>query len=98
MADPDWLSRRDDVVVIEAFVQPRAAKNALAGVHGSALKIKITAPPVDDRANRALEDFLAGLIRVPRSHVKVVTGSASRHKRIEVVGVGLEEVAAALNS
>ena len=78
------------------FLRPRAAKDGIAGVHGDALKIKVTAPPVDDRANRAVEELLAGALHVPRSSVRVVSGRASRHKRIEITGKRPEEVAAAL--
>jgi uncharacterized protein (TIGR00251 family) len=97
MTEPDYLSARNgDVVVIDAFVQPRAARTALAGIHGSSLKIKIGAPPVDDRANRALENFLARLVGVPPSQVLVVAGRSSRHKRIEISGADLASVKRAL--
>lgn len=93
---PDFLIPSASGVVIDAFVQPRAARNAVVGVHGAALKFKITAPPLEDRANRALETFVAELVGVSRSQVSVVAGLSSRHKRIKVTGVAPEEVAEAL--
>ena len=90
---PPWLSEHPEGTVIEVFVQPRAAKNALVGVHGAALKLKISAPPVEGRANKAAEEFFAGLLGVPKSRVGVVRGESSRHKRIVVGGISAETVA-----
>jgi uncharacterized protein (TIGR00251 family) len=85
-----------DGVVVHTFVQPGAARTALSGVHGEALKIKIAAPPIDGRANEALRQFLADLVGVPRSRVAVISGASSRHKRVEIAGVSPEEAAQVL--
>ncbi len=71
-------------------VQPRAAHTGLAGRHGDALKIRLTAPPVDGAANGALVRFLAERLDVPRSAVRIETGMTGRSKVVAVEGVSLE--------
>jgi uncharacterized protein (TIGR00251 family) len=67
-------------------VQPRAASAGVAGVHGGALKVRLTAPPVEGAANDALVAFLAGALGVPRRAVRIVSGAAARTKVVEVEG------------
>ncbi len=67
-------------------VQPRAAKTAITGSVGDALKIAVSAPPLDGRANDALVEFFAEVFSVPRSAVQVVTGERSRNKLIRIAG------------
>ena len=73
-------------------VHPRAKKNAIAGELGDALKLSLTMPPVEGRANRACIDFFAKLLKVPRSSVTIATGHSRRNKLIRVVGLSPEEV------
>jgi uncharacterized protein (TIGR00251 family) len=68
-------------------VQPRAASPGVGGVHGGALKVRLSAPPVDNAANEALVVLLAGELGVPRRAVRIVAGATSRTKVIEVDGV-----------
>ncbi|HEY7874372.1 MAG TPA: DUF167 domain-containing protein [Actinomycetota bacterium] len=93
---PPYVRTVGDDVVIDAFVQPRSAKNAAVGVHGRAIKLKVTAPPVDGKANEAVERLIARWVGVPRSAVQVVGGRSSRYKQIRVVGAAPEAVTAAL--
>jgi uncharacterized protein (TIGR00251 family) len=65
-------------------VQPRAKKNAIVGELGDALKISLTAPPVEGRANEACVEFFANLLKVPRSSVSIASGESSRRKVIRV--------------
>jgi uncharacterized protein (TIGR00251 family) len=92
-----FVGRSKDGVLIEVFVQPRAAHDSVEGIHGDALKLKVKAPPVDDRANRAVEKLLADLLDLPRSSVAVVAGHSSRRKRIAVTGASREQVVNRLN-
>jgi uncharacterized protein (TIGR00251 family) len=78
-------------------VIPRAAKNALAGEHGGALKVRLTAPPVEGRANAALEEYLAERLGVRSAQVRVIAGHTSRQKTVVVVGLSAEEVAQRLS-
>ena len=73
-------------------VQPRASRDALAGEWNGALKIRVTAPPVDDRANEACCRLLAAQLNIPVSAVRIVSGRTSRKKRVEVSGVTAERI------
>jgi uncharacterized protein (TIGR00251 family) len=68
-------------------VQPRARKNALIGEIGEAVKVALTAPPVEGRANEACTAFFAELLNVPRSSVTIAAGESSRNKVIRVSGL-----------
>ena len=73
-------------------VQPRAKRNALVGEMGDALKIALTAPPVEGKANEACIDFLANLLKVPRSSVTIASGESSRNKVVRIAGMAASEV------
>jgi uncharacterized protein (TIGR00251 family) len=73
-------------------VQPRAKKNAITGEIGDALKVAVTAPPVEGRANQACIEFFANLLDVPRSSVSIASGQNSRNKVIRVAGLSAEQV------
>jgi uncharacterized protein (TIGR00251 family) len=65
-------------------VQPRAARDEVAGRHGDAVRIRLRARPVDGAANEALVDFLAAELSVARRHVRIVAGAGSRTKIVEI--------------
>ena len=73
-------------------VHPRARKNAITGELGDALKLSLTAPPVEGLANEACIEFLANLLKVPRSSITIASGQSSRRKVIRVSGVSADEV------
>lgn len=73
-------------------VHPRAKKNAIGGELGDALKLALTAPPVEGRANAACIDFFANLLEVPRSSVTIASGETSRNKVIRVAGMTADEI------
>jgi hypothetical protein len=77
-------------------VHPRAKKNAITGEVGGALKLALTSPPVDGRANEACIEFLAKLLNVPRSSVTITAGDTSRNKVIRVCGLSAANVEAGL--
>ena len=68
-------------------VQPGAKRNVVLGEFGEALKIALTAPPVDGRANEACVEFLAGLLDIPQSSVTIVSGHNRRNKVVRVAGL-----------
>ena len=72
-------------------VQPGASKNEIVGVQQDALKIRISAPPVEGKANRALVQFLAEQLAVKRSQVEILNGHATRRKTIHVRGKGIQK-------
>lgn len=74
------------------IVQPRASKNEIAGIHGQALKIRLTAPPVDGGANAACIAFLSKTLRIPQKNIKIIRGTSSRNKLIRVIGIDSKNV------
>lgn len=79
-------------VAFAVRVVPRASRNEIVEVHGDALKVRLTAPPVEGRANEALIVLLAQRLGVRKSQVQIVAGAASRRKMIRVVGLFVQEV------
>jgi len=73
-------------------IHPRARKNAITGELGDTLKLSLTAPPVEGRANEACIEFLANLLKVPHSSVTIASGQNTRRKVIRVSGVSADEV------
>jgi uncharacterized protein len=67
-------------------VQPRARRTAIVGEFGEALKIALTAPPIDGRANEACLEFLAEVLKLPRSSVTIISGEGSRNKVVRITG------------
>jgi uncharacterized protein (TIGR00251 family) len=75
-------------------VQPRASRNEADGEWQGALRIRLSVPPVEGRANEALRSFLAGHLNVPLSAVRIASGGRSRLKRVEIQGAKAEQVRA----
>jgi uncharacterized protein (TIGR00251 family) len=73
-------------------VHPRAKKNAVIGQLGNALKVSLTSPPVDGRANEVCIEFFAKLLMLPRTSITIASGQNSRAKVIRVAGLSAEEV------
>ena len=73
-------------------VHPRAKKDAITGEFGDALKLSLTSPPIEGRANEACIEFFAKLLKVPRSSVTIASGQSSRNKVIRVAGVSRDYV------
>jgi uncharacterized protein (TIGR00251 family) len=72
-------------------VNPRARKNAITDAVGDVLKVSLTAPPVDGKANQACIEFFAAILKVPRSSVTIASGQNSRNKVIRVAGISAED-------
>lgn len=81
------IQETEGAVTFSVRVHPRAKKNAITGELGDALKVSLTTPPVDGRANAACIEFFAKLLKVPRSSVTIASGLTSRNKLIRVAGV-----------
>ncbi len=80
------LEDHPEGVVFRVYVQPRASRNEVVGPHNGALKVKLTAPPVDGAANKMCIAFLAKALGVPKSAVKIIAGQTSRSKTVLVRG------------
>jgi uncharacterized protein (TIGR00251 family) len=83
---------KDGSVIFCVRVQPRASKDEIAGEMGGALKVRLRAPAAEDRANEALVEYLAQLLKRPRSAVRILSGGRSRTKRIEISGVTQQQI------
>ncbi len=90
------VQEREGAVTFSMKVQPRGSKDEIAGEMGGALKVRLRAPAVEDRANEALVEFLAQLLKRPRSAVRILSGERSRTKRIEIHGVTRQQILALL--
>lgn len=73
-------------------VQPRARKNAITGAVGDALKLSLTAPPVEGKANQAMIEFLAVFFDIPRSSVTIASGKTNRLKMVNIHGASLDHL------
>lgn len=90
----DWFRlAADGRITLTLHIQPGAKKTEFAGLHGDALKIRLSAPPVDGKANEALIKFIATTLHLPKSAVNLKSGQTSRRKVLEVSGTTAEAIA-----
>jgi hypothetical protein len=88
------ITERGELVSFAVRVQPRASRDEIVGEHQDALRIRLTAPPVDNRANEALRKLLAANLKVPIAAVRIAAGEHSRTKRVEISGVSAARILA----
>ena len=88
----------DGSLLLRLHVQPRAAANGLAGVHGDMLKIRLTTPPVDGKANKAVVAYLAKLFHLPKSAFVIKSGQQSRNKTVVIKGADEQQVRSELGT
>jgi len=86
------IMSRGGAVVFQVRVQPRAGRDEITGVVDGALKVRLQAPALEDRANAALCEYLAELLKTPKSAVRILSGERSRIKRVEIRGVLEQQV------
>ena len=86
------IRENSEGVEIALHVQPRSKKNEIAGIHGGSLKLRVTAPPVDDAANQAVIEYFACLLGIPKSRVQILSGLKSREKTILIRGLSLSQI------
>jgi uncharacterized protein len=79
-----------DVLVLRLHIQPNARSNSICGLHGDALKVRISAPAVDDKANRMLTDFIGEILDLPANRVIIARGLHSRNKTLEISQPGAD--------
>ncbi|RDI41320.1 hypothetical protein C8D86_12020 [Aquicella lusitana] len=86
LAKPEapWYYWRDSALYLHIYLQPRASKNEITGVHEDCLKVRLTAPPIEGRANLALLKYLAHCFKVAERQVTLVKGEQSRKKWIRI--------------
>lgn len=86
------IQEHPDGVVLKIKVQPRASRNKIAGVIGDALKLMLTAPPVDGEANAACVDFFSDLFGVPKKSIQILSGHTGRTKLVKVYGLTKSDI------
>ena len=86
------VQEREGAVSFLVRVQPRASKDEIAGEMGGALRVRLRAPAVEDRANEALVEFVAQLLKRPKAAVRILGGERSRTKRMEIHGVTRQQI------
>jgi len=96
MTLPIALRDSADGCILPVRVHPGAKRNAITGVHDGALKISLTTPPTDGRANDALIAFLAERLGVPRARISLIAGATSRVKTLRIAGLSAAEIHAAI--
>ena len=92
------LKETSSGITFSVKVQPRARKNAITGTVGDALKLALTAPPVEGKANQAVIEFLADFFEIPRSSITIASGASSRLKVIRISGANLQSLKERLRS
>lgn len=91
-------AQKDGSLLLTVYIQPRASSTRIIGLHGEAVKIGISAPPVDGKANAAVIEYLAGFFRIPKSAVSIKSGRQSRTKHLLLKSVSLSEAGRMLES
>ncbi len=87
-----WIHQSGKSVIIAVQAAPRAARNAVQGLHGDAVKIRLQAPPVDGKANEALIAFLSAKLEISKSNIALKSGANQRRKIIAVSGLSSTEI------
>jgi uncharacterized protein len=90
------LQERNGVVVVAVRVQPQASRDEVVGEMDGALRVRLQAPAVENRANEALCEYLADLLKTPKSAVRILSDDRSRTKRLEIRGVTKQQLLALL--
>jgi uncharacterized protein len=83
---------------LEVYIQPRASKSEVAGMHDGVIKIRIAAPAVENAANEALVEFVAEVLGIAKRSVRIVSGGTSRRKVLDIDGVTEKELSARLRA
>ncbi|MBW2630678.1 MAG: YggU family protein [Deltaproteobacteria bacterium] len=86
------VSETENGVVFSIRVIPRASRCELAGVQGDALKIRITAPPVEGAANKECIKFLSDMLGVKKSQIKIISGHKSKNKKVSISGINRKDI------
>jgi uncharacterized protein (TIGR00251 family) len=79
-----WFEEKDDCLILNIRVIPRASKDSIQGLLGDALKVRIQAPPVEGKANAYLVKFLSKQWNIPRANFEILSGETGRNKRLRI--------------
>lgn len=84
--------KEKDSTILPVIVHPKASEDRIAGFHGKALKVKVTAPPTGGKANQRLVEILADRLNIPKSRIEIIQGHGSRKKLLRIWNVSPQEV------
>ena len=79
-------------VILDLYIQPKSSRTRVVGLHDGSIKLTITAPPVEGKANAQVTTFFAKLFKIPKSAITLLSGHQGRHKRIGVTGINQAEI------
>ena len=83
-----FLSSKGDLdVILDLYIQPKASRSRIIGLHDNALKLAVSSPPIDGRANSEVIAFMAKALKVPKSSIEIIRGHQGRRKRLLVSGL-----------
>lgn len=91
-----WIKDSPEGCIVELHIQPQARKNEIIGLYNDKLKVKISAPPIDGKANQFLIEFLAEVLNVSKSSIRLLKGESSRQKQFLIRGLPPSQVEEAL--
>lgn len=83
--NPRHFSWQKDVLILRCYFQPSAAKDEIVGLHGDRLKLRITAPPVDGKANAHILKWFSALFKVPKTNIAITQGELGRQKTVHII-------------
>ncbi|MFH1077543.1 MAG: DUF167 domain-containing protein [Pseudomonadota bacterium] len=94
----EWpIKETEKGLVCHIIVQPRSSCNKITGVHNGALKIKITAPPVEGAANTCCVKYLASLLKIAPGNIEIIAGHNSRNKQVRIKSISRKELESLLD-
>ena len=88
----EWMNETQADVELHVHAIPRASKNEIQGIHSGALKIRLTTPPVDGKANQALIKFLSKTLNLSKSQIQLTKGETCRHKTLRISGISAADM------
>jgi len=89
-----FLAEKEGAISVNLLIQPRASRDEIASITGNALKIRLTSPPLDDRANRQCVEYLAKRLGLKKRQMELIQGKKSRRKVVRITGISLTEAEA----
>jgi len=94
----NWMKESKDGIILTIRVVPRASKNEISGELGDAIKIRLQAPPVEGKANKALIQFLSDALNIQWNRISILSGDTGRNKRVLIRGISAEELQKVITS
>ena len=83
----EWLNEKANGLNVRLRIIPRASKNEIQGVHDGALKVRLTSPPIDGKANQALIKFMSKTLSISKTQIELIQGQAGRLKIVRITGI-----------